>query len=189
MFRQSKQYLLEQYRSTDPFRLVVGTFIGMCLYLFLAMGIGLLLIKIYGACHLTTRTFGAIVGIFSMIFNSISLLPQIYKTYKSKSVGNFSILMVMIQAPGAVTYFIFMAFISHEAATTWLSYLSSAVLQFSLLALLLKYKNNDDARKRALTAVDNDGWQSSSFTHGNLTDATESTPLLPTPTGSPAPEQ
>ena len=53
---------------------------------------------------------------------SICLLPQIYKTYKEKKVGNLSILSLLFQAPGSLIVFIYQYCIVHAPISIGIPY-------------------------------------------------------------------
>jgi len=117
---------------------------------------------VFGDCAYVTLGFGYTMGIVSTVMTFIQWAPQIYSTFRSKSVGSFSILMLLIQAPGSFVIIYFLIFVSHESISTWLSYVSAATQQLILLALLYYY-----ARKSR-----------SNMVAKNIQEDTEITPLI-----------
>eukprot|EP01133_Synstelium_polycarpum_P010873 gene10873-12669_t len=128
-----------------------------CLWLFLggvnqfSAVLNARLLSKYGPCGHPTYIFGYSMGILSTIVTFIQWSPQIYKTFRSKSVGSFSIIMLCIQGPGTILTVYFMIFVSHESVSTWLSNVSSA-LQIMVLLVLLIFYNQREKRQRAINS-------------------------------------
>lgn len=113
---------------------------GFLLVLFTVLsGVAAILIIFVGECAHGTVAYGSALGILSTILTFIQWSPQIYNTYKRKSVGSFSILMLCIQCPGSMLIVYFLIFVSKEQVSTWLSFVSSLVQQLVLLVLLAYY--------------------------------------------------
>eukprot|EP00026_Physarum_polycephalum_P012922 Phypoly_transcript_13273.p1 GENE.Phypoly_transcript_13273~~Phypoly_transcript_13273.p1 ORF type:complete len:314 (+),score=25.43 Phypoly_transcript_13273:42-944(+) len=129
------------YRNTTPrerkiARILFGVLI---IFFFVVSLIATVLILFTGECSRETVLYGSGLGLLSTIVTFIQWSPQIYATFKRKSVGSFSILMLCIQCPGSALIVYFLIFASHEQVTTWLSYVSSLVQQIVLLILLVYY--------------------------------------------------
>ncbi|GAM22534.1 hypothetical protein SAMD00019534_057090, partial [Acytostelium subglobosum LB1] len=92
-----------------------------------------------GPCHQRAYIFAYSIGMVSTVITFIQWLPQIYKTFRDKTVGTFSIMMLIIQFPGNVLMTYFLIFVSHESVSTWLSYVSTTLQVAILLVLLLYY--------------------------------------------------
>eukprot|EP01111_Echinosteliopsis_oligospora_P019671 TRINITY_DN9622_c0_g1_i1.p1 TRINITY_DN9622_c0_g1~~TRINITY_DN9622_c0_g1_i1.p1 ORF type:complete len:289 (+),score=29.42 TRINITY_DN9622_c0_g1_i1:139-1005(+) len=103
------------------------------------IGISSFLLYHFGECSETALTFGKVLGYISTGLTFCQWAPQIWNTFRSKSVGTFSKTMLLIQAPGSLIIIIFMIFITHEDVTTYLSYISATVQQVILLVLLFIY--------------------------------------------------
>jgi len=113
------------------------------------LGAAAITLTVFGDCGYVTLGFGYTMGILSTVMTFVQWAPQIYSTFKSKSVGSFSILMLCIQAPGSFVIIYFLIFVSHESISTWLSYVSAATQQVVLLILLFYY---DRKAKKAKVA-------------------------------------
>jgi len=101
--------------------------------------ISAVLIIFAGECAKATKSWGYAMGLVATAITFVQWSPQIYATFRRKSVGSFSILMLCIQCPGAILILYFFIFVSHEGVSTWLSYLSSVTQQLVLLAMLVYY--------------------------------------------------
>jgi uncharacterized protein with PQ loop repeat len=136
------------YRRPDPeskwmraYRLSAFAFLGVFLVYILLISVATALILwLAGECATVTIYFGSALGIVAAIVTFFVWTPQIVQTFLAKSVGSFSIPMLMIQAPGTMVVVYFLVFLSDESVTTWIPYLTAGVQQFVLLALLLYYE-------------------------------------------------
>jgi len=117
-------------------RVLFAVLIGI---IFILMTLATVAISVLGDCAYITLIFGYTMGIGSTVVTFVQWAPQIYQTYKAKTVGSFSILMLMIQAPGSFIIIYFLIVVSHESVSTWLSYASAALQQVVLIVLLLYY--------------------------------------------------
>ncbi|ELP93122.1 hypothetical protein EIN_053770 [Entamoeba invadens IP1] len=93
-----------------------------------------------GECGEWTSGIGFLYGIICTICVFIQWSPQIYMTFKRKSAGALSVLMMSITAPGMVILTIYMIFITKQSFSTWLSNAASAIQQVILLTLLIYYE-------------------------------------------------
>ncbi|GAM24966.1 hypothetical protein SAMD00019534_081410 [Acytostelium subglobosum LB1] len=132
------------------------TFFGLLiLFIFVIALTTLILLAKDGPCDHTSYIFGYTMGLVSTIATFIQWSPQIYKTFKAKTVGTFSILMLLIQWPGNLLTIYFLIFVSHESVSTWLSYVSAAI-QIAVLLVLLIYYHFKNKRAKADYMVIND---------------------------------
>ncbi|ELR14976.1 PQ loop repeat-containing protein [Acanthamoeba castellanii str. Neff] len=102
-------------------------FIGFIFYALIMSGIGILMLWVFGECGSPTLNYGWGVGILATAVTFIQWSPQIWKTWKLKAVGAFSILTLAIQAPGTMVVVYFLLFVASED-------------QLVLLALLLYFE-------------------------------------------------
>ncbi|KAH3762226.1 PQ loop repeat protein [Pelomyxa schiedti] len=102
-----------------------------------------------GMCGDVTVTFGKVLGILSLVLTIVQWSPQIWTTWRAKSAGSMSTLMVALQAPGSAVIVVFMACITKDNVTTWASYLASAIQLFILLFILVYYEIRDYRAKKA----------------------------------------
>jgi len=114
-------------------------FFGFIVYAVLCMIISFSLLATFGPCGIHVRQFGWFMGLVAAMLNVFQWSPQIYKTYKSKSKGSFSLIMLLIQAPGSFILVYFLVIVSKENISVWFSTLSAGIQQFILLTLILRY--------------------------------------------------
>jgi len=114
-------------------------FVILITFIFGMIGAAAVTLSVFGDCAYVTLGFGYSMGIVSTVMTFTQWAPQIYNTFRSKSVGSFSILMLVIQAPGSFVIIYFLVFVSHESVSTWLSYVSAATQQVVLIGLLCNY--------------------------------------------------
>jgi len=96
-----------------------------------------LLLYYYGYLAGTTRTWAFVLGIIAAVVTVPQWAPQIYKTWKMKSRGSLSVIMLAIQFPGSLLVTYFQAFSFGTSISTWLPYFFSAIQQGMLLILCL----------------------------------------------------
>lgn len=127
-----------------------GLFILCLAFMFVSTLIAVLIIKFKGECSTAAITYGNFLGYLSTVLTFVHWSPQLWTTFKRKSVGSFSILMLCLQVPGAMLIVVFQIFISHEAISTWMSFLAALIQQAILLVMLLYYnrknKNKDGTK-------------------------------------------
>lgn len=138
------------YLRTDSFKKNMGKrrrdfIIAWLLFAFFVAYVGLtsllagVFIGALGDCAQTTIDYGWSMGMLSTATTFVQWLPQIYKTWRIKSVGSFSILTLGIQAPGTMIMVYFLLFLAGESVSTWLAYFTAGCQQLVLLALLMYY--------------------------------------------------
>ncbi|CDH59460.1 hypothetical protein AGABI1DRAFT_63949 [Lichtheimia corymbifera JMRC:FSU:9682] len=87
--------------------------------------------------HWETNYWAGILGILSMILASFQYLPQIWKTWKRKSVGALSIPMMLLQTPGSALFVYSLAVRPGTNWTAWITYLVTGCLQGTLLVMCI----------------------------------------------------
>jgi len=75
------------------------------------------------------------LGIISSILMIVQWAPQIYTTYKMRSPGNLSVLMLLLQMPGALLVMFFQAILNSADVTTWAPYAFLFVEQLILVVM------------------------------------------------------
>jgi len=75
------------------------------------------------------------LGIVSSILMIVQWAPQIYTTYKMRSPGNLSVLMLLLQMPGALLVMFFQAILNSADVTTWAPYAFLFVEQLILVVM------------------------------------------------------
>jgi len=96
-----------------------------------------LLIFIGGAEEKTTRYWADLLGVISLILASVQYLPQIWKTWKRKSVGALSIQMMLLQTPGSFLFAYSLAASPGTRWSTWIVFLITGCLQGTLLIMCI----------------------------------------------------
>ncbi|OMJ30120.1 hypothetical protein AYI69_g341 [Smittium culicis] len=87
-----------------------------------------------------TKRFAQLLGIFSLMVTMTQFLPQIFKTFRMKRVGSFSIPMMLIQTPGGFLFSYILAKQPDSNWTSWISTLFAACFQGILLMLCLYFQ-------------------------------------------------
>jgi len=94
------------------------------------------------------------LGTTSSIMMVLEWAPQIYTTWKMKSPGSLSVLMLLIQIPGSLLVIYFQAILNEADFTTWAPYFFQCVEQGILVAMCLIFwirsKQNRGLEKRPL---------------------------------------
>lgn len=101
--------------------------------------IGMIFLLKYDEFQKNVKMFGDSLNIISTISCIICLLPQIYKTYVDKKIGNLSIISLVLQAPGSLIVFIYQYCIVHAPISIGIPYLFSFILQLILLLECIYY--------------------------------------------------
>ncbi|CAB5194127.1 unnamed protein product [Rhizophagus irregularis] len=84
-----------------------------------------------------TRYWADLLGVISLILASIQYLPQIWKTWKRKSVGALSIQMMLLQTPGSFLFAYSLASSPGTRWSTWIVFLITGCLQGTLLIMCI----------------------------------------------------
>lgn len=84
--------------------------------------------------------YGKLMGTISTFIVLVQYFPQMYTTFKLKTNGSLSILMLCIQAPGGLANSLFLWLGQHDDWSTWISYMAAAAEQFILLGMCIYYK-------------------------------------------------
>ncbi|CAG8766160.1 7469_t:CDS:2, partial [Acaulospora morrowiae] len=138
--RKIVQYVRHLHFNSPPtnwsseWRISVGVATTVTLHFVLTALISLYLVSIGG---LTTRYWADILGVISMFFASIQYLPQIWRTWRRKSVGALSIPMMLMQTPGSFLFTYLLAVRPGTRWTTWIVFLVTGCLQGTLLIMCI----------------------------------------------------
>lgn len=120
----------------------IGYF-GLLLLLFSLSITSIVLMWVFGTTHNVPFTFSYAMGLIATILVFVQWTPQIIRTYRDKSAGNFSIVMVAIMTPSSFGTMIYLMLLSDQHFTTWISYLCSGAQQLVLLILCIFYEFKD----------------------------------------------
>ncbi|KAF5364645.1 hypothetical protein D9758_005576 [Tetrapyrgos nigripes] len=80
------------------------------------------------------------LGITGAIFDTITYLPQIYRTYTSRLVGTLSIPAMCLQLPGAVLMAVSIVLRPGTNWTNWMTFVIAAICQSVLFVLCIMWK-------------------------------------------------
>ncbi|EAX93649.1 hypothetical protein TVAG_091840 [Trichomonas vaginalis G3] len=97
---------------------------------------------------------GHISGIVGFIIEVLQFLPQIIKTYKMRSSGSLSLLMLEIQAPVNLGNAIFMCFGNHESWTTYAASVADGFWEFVLLGMCIYFNKVANKKKEESASSD-----------------------------------
>ena len=90
--------------------------------------------------HSRTQTWADILGTVAGTLSAIQYVPQIYFTWKLKSIKSLSIITMLIQVPGAFLFaFSLWLRVGSRGWSVWLVYIVTGVLQSILLFLAITY--------------------------------------------------
>ncbi|ORZ18555.1 hypothetical protein BCR42DRAFT_477692 [Absidia repens] len=87
--------------------------------------------------HRWTKLWAGFLGVLSMVMAAMQYFPQIYKTWKRKSIGALSIPMMMLQTPGTGLFVYSLMVRPGTNWTAWITYLVTGILQSILLSLCI----------------------------------------------------
>uniref|UniRef100_A0A1D1Z0X1 Uncharacterized protein C4C5.03 n=1 Tax=Anthurium amnicola TaxID=1678845 RepID=A0A1D1Z0X1_9ARAE len=107
-----------------------------------------LLIFVGGAEEKATRYWADLLGVISLILASVQYLPQIWKTWKRKSVGALSIQMMLLQTPGSFLFAYSLASSKGTRWSTWIVFLITGCLQGTLLIMCICWHFKEKREKR-----------------------------------------
>jgi MtN3 and saliva related transmembrane protein len=79
------------------------------------------------------------IGFIALSTSTISLLPQIYRTYKTKSVEDISLLMLINFLVCSISWIVYG--ILTDTISVWLTNCIMTIFSIVLLVLKLKYKS------------------------------------------------
>jgi len=155
-FRRTPEFKSDPKQRERDWVVSQVLFVVFLFYALASSGIGILFIWVYGECGTVTTTYGWGVGIMATIVTFVQWSPQIWKTWKLKAVGAFSILTLSIQAPGTMVVVYFLLFVASEDVSTWLSYFTAGIQQLVLLGLLIYFEYFYNRGEKVLTSMDPD---------------------------------
>jgi len=135
-------------KHSFEYRLTFILFLTFLAAVFVGTGIASVLLAFHGREHELSLMYARLNGLLASALTFIQWTPQILRTYRQKSAGNFSILMICIMLPGAFITIAYMIFVAKQSITTWLSYLCSGIQQAILFSLLVFYETKNCILKR-----------------------------------------
>eukprot|EP01096_Ripella_sp_DP13-Kostka_P006279 TRINITY_DN2247_c0_g1_i1.p1 TRINITY_DN2247_c0_g1~~TRINITY_DN2247_c0_g1_i1.p1 ORF type:complete len:307 (+),score=98.94 TRINITY_DN2247_c0_g1_i1:23-922(+) len=92
----------------------------------------------YGSSEIVS-IYADALGILGTVIVLAQFTPQLIETYKLKTAGNLSMVMLLIQVPGTWIWFFDMVFFEGEAWAVWLSTFVAAVQVTMLFSQVLYY--------------------------------------------------
>ena len=91
--------------------------------------------------HGLAMELATVIGSLAGILTTISFVPQVIKTLRSKSAKDISLVMMIVLATGVLLWFIYG--VANKDAPIIIANLITFILASTILTLKLKYKNND----------------------------------------------
>ncbi|RUS23101.1 hypothetical protein BC937DRAFT_92315 [Endogone sp. FLAS-F59071] len=126
------------YTRSEEWRLSLGVAITCVTHLVTCLVVSAyLLIFVGGPENGPTEYWADFLGVSSMILAAFQYLPQIWKTWKRKSVGALSIPMMMLQTPGAALFVYSLVSRPGINWTSWVTYAVTGMLQGILLVMCI----------------------------------------------------
>jgi len=140
--RESGRALGSEWRRT---KLILIVF--LIVHLFFA---GLLCVLIFtlGLDASVTHGYGVSLAIFASLLVSFHWLPQIYETYRLKTLGSLSFIMLALQSSGSVLTAFNLS--SHGGWDVWLPYVVAAAMMYVLVFQGIAYWWRDRQHKKFL---------------------------------------
>jgi len=92
--------------------------------------------------------YAAALGWISAACIIIQYSPQIYTTLKMKSAGSLSVLMLLLQMPGALIIIFFQGVLNGASYTTWAPYVFQAIQQLILIVICIVYYVRERQKKK-----------------------------------------
>ncbi|KAJ4462463.1 putative PQ loop repeat protein [Paratrimastix pyriformis] len=93
-----------------------------------------------GPCETSIIVYAQVMGILSVICNIVQWSPQIWKTWRLKSKGSLSIIMLALNTPGSFLILFYLAVIEKNGVFTWISFLAAGSQQLFLLVLVIIFE-------------------------------------------------
>ncbi|KAH0795217.1 PQ loop repeat family protein [Histomonas meleagridis] len=116
-------------------------FVGLCFlcnFLLVCLFIGF--IFNYGLGSKQVEYTGKTLGTVSFVFALITWIPQIVTTIRLRDPGSFSIILLLLQAPGGTLSSLFMMIGQGDDWSTWLGSLTAAIQMYVLLGFCIYFK-------------------------------------------------
>jgi len=129
--------------------LAMGTYVGVIV---LSIGLSITAGVLYYNVHLRgsiLQVIAKVLGLVSAVLIVVQWTPQIYTTYKMKSPGSLSVLMLILQIPGSLLVMFFQAF-NHKDITIWLPYVFQFLQQSILVVMCVIFAVQDRMKKKKL---------------------------------------
>ncbi|KAG0325240.1 hypothetical protein BG004_003270 [Podila humilis] len=108
-------------------------------HLIICVLVTIYILAFIGPASNVTMLWASFLGITSVILATIQYLPQIFRTFRRKSVGALSIPMMLMQTPGAALLTLSLALRPGANWTTWIVYAVTGCLQGTLLVMCIYY--------------------------------------------------
>ncbi|KAI8584761.1 hypothetical protein K450DRAFT_217892 [Umbelopsis ramanniana AG] len=124
-------------RSAE-WKISLGIAVTCVVHLVASVIVTAVLLKVVGGPeHYATNLWASILGILSMILAAFQYLPQIWKTWRRKTVGALSIPMMLLQTPGSALFVYSIATRPGTNWTAWITYMVTGILQGTLLVMCI----------------------------------------------------
>ncbi|CAL6106095.1 PQ_loop repeat-containing protein [Hexamita inflata] len=138
LINQYLYYEVKEKGRTKAVKLHLLSYAGFLCFLVMTIPSFLVPGIYFGSCNKTYTAFALVFAVISAVSDCIAWIPQIHQTYKLKAVGSFSIIAMLIQTPGCLITLI-VTIMSGNPWFTWITWIISFILQFTLSYLLVLY--------------------------------------------------
>lgn len=101
--------------------------------------VSVLLAQSLGSKSASVKTLLGIMGIISIVSTFLIWLPQIYSVYTHKGGGSLSVLMLLLQAPGALAVVIYQGFLQKAGWGVWVPYMAVFIQEVIILCQIFFY--------------------------------------------------
>jgi len=100
----------------------------------------------YKKTNIIYTTLDSFFGVVSSLAILVVWCPQIWTTYKGKTAGSLSILMLCLTSPGGYLTIYLQAIVYHNRYWVWAPIVMSASLQTILLFMCIYYEYGSDIK-------------------------------------------
>lgn len=142
------------------------------LHFFIAVFLSVVVLVKFGVGSEQVEWMAGVWGLISMALATVQYLPQIFWTWKMKTVGALSIPMMMMQTPGSLLLVYSLSIRPGTNWTSWISFLVTGMLQGILLCMCIVWSFKDNARRQREAELESAMLRANgspgSFTYGSM---------------------
>ncbi|CAG8545983.1 4909_t:CDS:2 [Ambispora gerdemannii] len=118
-------------------RISLGVAITVTTHFLFVSAISIYLLNFYNGSSQAAEYWADFLGVASMLLASVQYLPQIWRTWRRKTVGALSIPMMLMQTPGSFLFVYSLAVRPGTNWTSWIVFLVTGCLQGILLVMCI----------------------------------------------------
>ncbi|CAG8495654.1 9339_t:CDS:2 [Ambispora leptoticha] len=142
--RKLTQYIPHLHYGNPPstrsleWRISLGIAVTVTAHFLLVSAISIYLLSFYNGSS-QAEYWADFLGVASMLLASVQYLPQIWRTWRRKTVGALSIPMMLMQTPGSFLFVYSLAVRPGTNWTSWIVFLVTGCLQGILLVMCIAW--------------------------------------------------